>query len=323
MDRIGNDITSRLFAYYAHSEELQPKAVTSTYLNKEIEEKNRTMMTKSADVRMQKEMTMAMARQVSVTFKRALAKQGCMFGFRLTTVTQQNERNYVSLVFPDRIVTLNVHKVKFAKRLRCPLRSFVFRSIAKIIESTQALVDSNVKAVEVCVITLYRNFCDELPLYRMPDDISDIKHTILEWAKDSSHVIETTLDERTPLQIKLKVHFVYYTVYAIHAVAAQLGLKYAISEQILEVEYAEQIYACFCRTKPITFGPLNTVVAKRVQNAIMETLPVGPRRNFILRLIDREANLGQIMKKYIEEWLLGTVSHLDACTAVCTKTLVN
>ena len=323
MDRIGKDITSRLFAFYEHSDKLQPKAVTSTYLNEKNEKNNRTMMTKLADVQLQKEMNVAMARQVSVTFKSALAKQGCLFGFRLRTMTQKNERNYVSLVFADRIVTLNVHKVKFAKRLDCPLRSFVFRSIAKIIESTQALICSNVKAVEICVTTLYDKFCEELSPYCMPDDLSNIKQTILEWAKESSHVIETTLDARTPMQIKLKVYYVYYTVYAIHGIAPQLGLKYVISEQILEVEYAEQIYSCFCRTRPITFEPLNTLVVKRVQNAITETLPVGPRRDFLLQLIDREVNLGQIMKKYIDEWLLGTVSHLDACRVVASKNLVN
>ena len=341
MHRIGADILSQLFASSMMSEKLRPRENEHTYLNKEVEKDNGIMMTQLADVRMAREMSIAVARQVSHTFKIALVKQGCLLGFCLERTTGKVLKNYVSLVFRDRMVTLNVHKLTFANKLHCPLRGFVFRSIAKLVRSTAAFVGSNVKEVELCIMTLYNNFCTELAPYRMSDDMSKIQEMILEWANNSSHVSETTLSAETPLLIKLKVQCVYYTVYAIHQVPPQLKsrdlsaegqmqhtiqrMQY-VSECMQEIEFAEQIYACFCRARPsfmLTFLPLTTATRRRLQNAIDETLPSDPRRVFLLGLLWRNRHLTQIMQKYIDKQLRGTVSHLDACRAVPGITLKN
>ena len=89
INRIGADTIGQLLASSMLSEKLQPRAVEHTYLNKAVEQANSVMMTELADVRMGREMSIAMARQVSRTFKIALVKQGCLLGSRLERLKEK------------------------------------------------------------------------------------------------------------------------------------------------------------------------------------------------------------------------------------------
>ena len=200
MDRIGADIVSQLFAGSMSLNQVESIRIPETYLDEALELQNMRTMVQLADVRIEREQDIAMAKQVSVTFRRALVKQGCMFGFRSCEFGKTDKANlkkqYLSLVFRDRTVTLNVHKLAFADSLPCALRSFVFASIKQAVDYAMAFAGSNVKLVQICIVTVYREMCAKFPSSaRWTGDVSYIQQVILGWAEASSHVIGVVFEE--------------------------------------------------------------------------------------------------------------------------------